>query len=200
MGQAVGEAMGQRDELKNRHPPKAVEYLIGRLIPRGQREHIIGDMHERYQSPLRYLADAVTAAPAAILCQIRRATPPLFLMLEALVVYVSFLGGAALLPGMFGPVPFAQISRTTAIVMAGLLIRDAYASFPSESRRKLIASVYLAVYFSCGTMFLWADITKDLTLFPGPLTACPGLVISSAAVSLLRIWIEKPRKDRLRSA
>ena len=68
---------------------------------------MLGDLHERYKSPARYLADAITTAPFVILSRIRRATDPQFLLLEALLIYASYVVVAwyqdrALLAGQSG--------------------------------------------------------------------------------------------------
>jgi hypothetical protein len=189
--------MGQRDELKNLRPPRSIEFLIGLLIPRARREDVLGDMHERYRSQIAYAADAVTAVPAAILCQIRRATPAPFLLLEVLLVYASYLAGAVLMSWADGPPRLATVSRTTLVVLIGLLLHHAYADFPSKSRLKLIASVYQAIYFSGGTTYFWMLVTGNYhTVFLSILSENAGVFISSALISLLRIWIEMRRKDR----
>jgi hypothetical protein len=107
-------------------PPKFVEFLVGRLLPRPCREPVLSDIHERNRSPLGYVADAASAVPAAIVRQIHRATPTLFLLLEAFVVYASFLAAAIWRRRIDGPPDFLWVARLTVLVMAGLLWRDAY--------------------------------------------------------------------------
>jgi hypothetical protein len=46
-------------------PPKWLEKLVGVLLPASERETILGDLAERYSSPLRYVVDALSVLWAA---------------------------------------------------------------------------------------------------------------------------------------
>ena len=72
-------------------PSKKLEMLAAFLIPPASREEVLGDLHERYKSPGRYLFDAFSTAPFVILSRIRRTTDPQLLLMEALLLYASFL-------------------------------------------------------------------------------------------------------------
>jgi hypothetical protein len=185
--------------MSNPTPPRFLEFVAGLLLPRAYREQVLGDMHERFTSPLGYVADAASAVPAAIVGQIRRATPAPFLLLEALIVYASYLGAALCLRLIDGPPDFLQAARITAVVMCGLLLRDAYYPRPSPSRRILIGSVYHAVYFSNGLVWAW-HLVRPNHLFPSIMTSMVGLGISSVLICVLRIWIETPGQGRPRRA
>ena len=67
--------------MSNMTPPKVLVFLVRLLLPRTCREHVLGDLHERYRSPFGYAADGANAIAAAIVGQIRRATPARFLLL-----------------------------------------------------------------------------------------------------------------------
>jgi hypothetical protein len=54
------------------HPPKLVEALIERLVPRACRENVTGDWHERYRSTPQYLLTVLTELPFIVASQIRR--------------------------------------------------------------------------------------------------------------------------------
>jgi hypothetical protein len=185
--------------MSNPTPPRLLEFLTGLLLPRDYREQVLGDMQERYTSPLGYLADAASAVPAAIIGQIRRATSPAFVLLEALLVYASYLGAALCLHSIDGSPDFLQAAAITGVVMLGLLLRDAYYPRPSPSRRSLITSVYHAVYFSNGLVWAW-HLVRPNHLFPSIMTSLLGLGISSVLICLLRIWIETQGQDRPRGA
>jgi hypothetical protein len=199
LGQAVGKAMGQGNTVSPA-PPRFLEFLAGLLLPSACREHVLGDLHERFSSPLGYIADLATAVPAVIITQIRRATPYPFLLLEVLVVYVSFLVASLWVSRIDGPPDYSQLARFTAFVMAGLLLRDAYSARPSPSRLRLIASVYLTVYFSCGAQWIWQSIHPNSNPSFRMMTSLFGLFISSVLISMLRIWIEQLGKNRPRGA
>ena len=59
----------------NRQPPAFLERLVARLLPRASREHVLGDLAERYTSPARYIVDAGRTIPFVVGSQLRRAAP-----------------------------------------------------------------------------------------------------------------------------
>jgi hypothetical protein len=54
------------------HPPKLIEAIVERLVPPACREHVLGDLSERYESPGQYMMDAVRTIPLVIASQVRR--------------------------------------------------------------------------------------------------------------------------------
>jgi hypothetical protein len=57
-------------------PPKWLERVVEFLLPSDYREHVLGDLYERYQSPAQYARDAFRTAPRVIWCHIRRTFAP----------------------------------------------------------------------------------------------------------------------------
>ena len=53
-------------------PPALIDALVRRLVPPACREHVVGDLWERYTSPRHYALDAVRTIPAVVASQIRR--------------------------------------------------------------------------------------------------------------------------------
>jgi hypothetical protein len=53
-------------------PPAAFESLVGLLVPPVAREHVLGDLAERYTAPGPYVLDALGTVPAVVISQIRR--------------------------------------------------------------------------------------------------------------------------------
>ena len=82
----------ERQPSLNRRPPAFVDALVRRLIPPASREHVLGDLWERYRSPAHFLSDAVRALPFVVSSQIRRAVDPMLLALQAAMVFGG-LGG-----------------------------------------------------------------------------------------------------------
>lgn len=93
-----------------------------------------------------------------------------------------------------------QVARLTAIIMAGLLLRDAYSIRPIPPRwMKLIdPRIYQTVYFSCGLQWAWQCFYVNLNLFPRIMTSQVGIFISVILLSLLRRRIEKDRLQGMR--
>ena len=71
-------------------PSKAAETLLAILIPPACREHVLGDLQERYVRPSQYFTDALSAVPVVILSRIRRVTDPQVLLIEAFALYLAF--------------------------------------------------------------------------------------------------------------
>jgi hypothetical protein len=75
-------------------PPKILEDLAKALIPPACREEVLGDLYERYKSPAQYLGDLVSTLPFVALSRIMRITDIRLLLMDALLVYGSFLAAA----------------------------------------------------------------------------------------------------------
>ena len=58
-------------------PPALVDAVIRLLIPPACREHVLGDLWERYTSPRQYVIDALRTLPFVICSQMRRTFDPL---------------------------------------------------------------------------------------------------------------------------
>jgi hypothetical protein len=115
-------------------PPKFLESLVTLLLPPAVREQVLGDIHERYESPVKYIVDAASVVPAAIFGQLRRAMPIPFRLLEVLIVYSSVFVGGRLLSVLDVPPPSpSQVAHLTMVALAGLVWHDLYYVRPSES-------------------------------------------------------------------
>jgi hypothetical protein len=75
-------------------PSKTAEAIVGTLIPPVCREEVLGDLHERYISPRKYVLEALRTIPLVIVSRIRRTADPQVLLMQAFAWYVSFLGAA----------------------------------------------------------------------------------------------------------
>jgi len=109
-------------------PPKVLESLAKDLIPPACREEVLGDLYERYKSPAQYLGDLLSTLPFVVLSRIRRTTSIRWLLVDALLVYGSFLAGSwyrarTLVTDEGGLVHLAIPSGLT---LLGLLIGEAF--------------------------------------------------------------------------
>lgn len=57
-------------------PPAVIENMVRLLVPPASREHVMGDLSERYRSPRQYLMDAFQSLPLIIASQVRRTSNP----------------------------------------------------------------------------------------------------------------------------
>jgi hypothetical protein len=57
-------------------PSKIVEAIVAALVPPACREEVLGDLHERFKSPLQYFFEAVCTVQLVILSRMRRTADP----------------------------------------------------------------------------------------------------------------------------
>ena len=69
-----------------------LERLARLIMPPMVRESIVGDLVERYRSPLQFAAETVRVLPFVIIGQFRRSTEAPMLMLQAFIL-LACLGG-----------------------------------------------------------------------------------------------------------
>jgi hypothetical protein len=179
--------MGQGTGLMKPVPPRLAEALVGFLIPPACREHVLGDLHERYTSPIQYFIDVLATVPLVILSRIRRTTDPVVLLMEAFVLYVSFLAAAAyferaLLNDQMG---LFRLALPAAIAIVALVLSDAY----DNPRRKSPLKPMLGSAFSVACAFLSQAVLSaghSSLALSGWIVVCGGGV-SILLVSTLRI-------------
>src|SRR6185503_10675964 len=90
-----GRCLGRRHmvERMETRPPPLTEKLVRALIPPASREHVVGDLNERYVSPRQYLCDALRALPWLIASRLRRTTHPIGFVLGAAYLWWAVFYG-----------------------------------------------------------------------------------------------------------
>src|SRR5579875_1940864 len=94
MGQAVGQALDEGDELMASDPPKIVERLLSLLLPPACREEVMGDMYESCDSLGEYIRQAIRVVPMVIFSRMRRTADAQVLLMQSAALYLSFLAAA----------------------------------------------------------------------------------------------------------
>jgi len=173
-------------------PSKAAEALLGILIPPACREQVLGDLYERYTSPSRYFGDALSAVPCVVISRIRRTTDPQVLLMEAIALYLSFVG-VAWISGqsafLYEPWGLLRLAIPTAVTLIALVLADAYADPANRSAIKpmLQAALCIGLAFLSQATFWATDpdlaVPVRIMLFGGG--------ISLVLVSTLRIFFPK---------
>ena len=203
-------------------PPQFLGSVARWLLPPVCREHVLGDLQERYRSPLGYLADAAGAVPAAMIGQILTVTPLPFILIEAILVYASFFA-AAIHSREMGPpwmhATSSQLAAATGLVMIESLWCDSREQPPagralravsglrrdlklrrtSFGFRLLLASVDARAYFiysSWMVCMLWQMLFPASHLFPGITTVLRGVMVALILISPLRIWLRMRQRSR----
>jgi hypothetical protein len=152
-----------------------IDTIVRLSIPAPCREHVVGDLWERYRSPGAFLLDAVRTVPFIVASQIRRTTTGGAVVIQAFVLVVGFAVGAGGLVTPIAPV---------AAALLGLVLRDAYKSCVSVSAGQVVRD--LAV----GAGFVAASQVGLALLRPSLLLSLPAVVSSTIAfgmVFLLRL-------------
>jgi hypothetical protein len=168
-------------------PSKTVEAIVGPLIPPACREEVLGDLFERYTSPLQYGLDALSTVPLVIASRVRRTSDPQVRLMQAVVLYLSFLSAVWFEDGAFlyEHWGLARLVLPAAMTLLGLTIADCYAKpvqvFPVTLVRGLVFGLGFAYLSQAG---LWAG-SPDLAI-PG-WSMFYGSAVGAFLVSALRI-------------
>lgn len=128
-------------------PPRIADAIVALLIPPACREEVLGDLQERCKSGAQYVADALSTIPFVIVSRIRRTADPQVLLIQAFVLYLSFLGavwfGDRTLLGEHGGL--ARLTIPVVMAVAGLIVDDAYAKPGPRSATSLARGPVLGV-------------------------------------------------------
>ena len=147
-------------------PSKATEAIVAVLLPPACREEVLGDLHERYRSPLQYGVEALCTVPLVILSRIRRTSEPRVLLIQAFALYASFLTAAwfkdaGLLQAQWG---LLRLAVPPGMALLGLILEDAYATPGHRSPLKLLRGPLLGFGLAVGSQAVFRAGKSDLAL------------------------------------
>lgn len=133
----------------NSGPSKTVEAIVAVFVPPACREEVLGDLHERYSSSRQHILDALRTVPLVIVSRMRRTADPQILVIQAFVLYVSFLGAAwlrdrALLSEQWG---LLRLAIPAALTIVALILDDTYANPGRRSTLNLARGPVLGLIF-----------------------------------------------------
>jgi hypothetical protein len=172
MGEALGQrgqGVGQRDRVipspdvtpspkmtaSRIEPPRGLEAIVGFLTPPACREVLLGDLQERYRSPLHYISDAWYAIPCVVYSRVRRTADPGILLMDAMLLYVSFIAAAWQLDRqlLFERLGLLRLAIPVVVALMVVMLGDAYAR-PMErtgkrSSLRPLMQATLAVGIAC---------------------------------------------------
>jgi hypothetical protein len=69
-------------------PPVVIEAVIAAALPPAAREHVLGDLRERFSTTPQYVADAARVVPRVVWSQVRRRADPLLVVVQASFLWV----------------------------------------------------------------------------------------------------------------
>jgi hypothetical protein len=132
----MGKAMGESSGMIVASPPKSLEKVISFCLPAPCRDVVLGDLQERYTSVRGYLLDALSVVPLVILSRMRRESDPQVLLIEGLVLTLSFMAAAWLNDSAFLNDSWAlvQLAVPAAVALIVVLFADVYGD-PTRSSR-----------------------------------------------------------------
>ena len=166
--------MDRRPTLETR-PPVLIDAVVRALIPPVCREHVIGDLWERYRSPWQFVLDAAGTIPFVIASQIRRTSTLAGVVIHAFVLFVSL--------GASSRRPVAAIAALGG-AMLGFVLRDAYKCGISISVRRV------ATDLAFGASGLIASQAIVALARPGqllPLSSYAVCAVAFGVIFLLRL-------------
>jgi hypothetical protein len=124
-------------------PPAWLARLAAAVIPPDAREHVIGDLCERYRSPRLFIADVLRTLPFALATRIRR-TSVIGMWPFLAAMMIGFLGAG---PGLR---VWARGFAPTVALLVGYMFRDAYriANPGRRWRQGVLDAAVVAVFVS----------------------------------------------------
>ena len=155
------------------HPSPLLESVLSRLLPVAVRDEVLGDLYERYQSPLQYLLAGVAIVPIAVFCRIRRTADPQVTLTVACLLYLCYLGTA----WFTTPTSSTRLALPPALTLLGIVLADVYARRPGTIGAPAVGTALaLAAELAVPAALPWALVAP---------AAAAGLVFASATRSLL---------------
>ena len=172
-------------------PPVLIDRVVRALIPPAAREAVIGDLWERYRSPLTYALEALCVMPFIITSQVRRTANIPMLGVQAFGLFVGF-GGFVVNAAPLDVPRWLRAAVPTIAAMIALILRDAYRSEQNPVRRAALDVVIavICVLLSQAALFALSmngAISGDWLLTIQPRRALV-LILGLAMVFCLRVW------------
>ena len=186
--------MEPRSPQMEARPPELMDRVVGWLIPPASREAVIGDLWERYSSPLRYVSEAMRILPFVIFSQIRRTSNIPMLGIVAFTFFVCFGGFAVNGPPIDVP-RWLRAAIPTIAVLAGLILRDVYRGSERQPARGAAFDVVTAAVCIVISQAVLAGLSAVADLSPDwVLTVTPRRVLLTAfglaTVFCFRMWAD----------
>jgi hypothetical protein len=113
------------DDLRKSGPPAALSALLRLLIPPPAREAVLGDLEERYRSPIHYASEGIRTMPYLIASRARRTSSIAIVGLQTFVLIACLGVTLPDLPGQNVP-SWAQGGIPAAAALLALMLRAVY--------------------------------------------------------------------------
>jgi len=166
--------MDRRPTLETR-PPVLIDAVVRALIPPACREHVVGDLWERYRSPWQFGLDAARTIPFVLASQIRRTSTFAGVVIHAFLLCVSVGVGVGRL--------WAAVAAVSGALL-GFILRDAYRRVPSVTVKHVALDL---LYGAVGLLGSQAIVALLLPAWLLPLSAYAACVAGFTVIFLLRL-------------
>ena len=149
------------------HSSEVVLKVVRALVPPASREHVLGDLLERCESPRQFLRETLRALPYVIWSRLRRTTHPLWLLIVG-----AFLSWGVFWANLQNSVAAALIPAL--LTLAVYALRDVYRAPVSSWLRASLADIWIAavaVLLSQALLFVFAPslmLARTTLLFGFP--------------------------------
>jgi hypothetical protein len=131
-------------DLRRGRPPAPLSRLFGLLIPPPAREAVLGDLEERYRSPIQYASEGLGIMPYLIASSARRTSSIAIVGLQTFVLIACLGVTLPDLPGLSVP-SWAQGGIPAAAALIALVLRAVYRGEEAPVRSGLYDAVAAAV-------------------------------------------------------
>jgi hypothetical protein len=173
----------------NSVPPKALEALVAIFVPPACREEVLGDLYERYRSPLQYGFEAALTIPLVIVSRVRRTADPQMLLIQASALYASFLGAAWLNGGGLVRDEWwsLRLASPAGMALLGVVLEDVYSRPGWRTRWQLVRGPLVGVGLAIASQgMLWmGNPGLAVPRWPFLFGCAAGLLLSSAVRMIL---------------
>ena len=139
-------------------PPALMEAVVRLLTPAACREHVLGDLCERYRSRRQYAFEALTTIPFVVASRIRRTSSIGLLTLQVIGVCVGFWTSP--------PFGLAEMTAAAAGALIMLLARDAYRGSVQAWPRTAAGDVLAAVAGAVAAQAVLAAVAHSSSFNP----------------------------------
>jgi hypothetical protein len=131
-------------DLRKSGPPAPLSGLLRLLIPPPAREGVLGDLEERYRSPIQYASEGIQAMPYLIASRARRTSSVAIVGLQTFVLIACLGVTLPDLPGQTIP-SWVQGGIPAAAALLALALRAVYRGEESPVKSGLLDAIAAAV-------------------------------------------------------
>ncbi len=169
-------------------PPGVLQAVIAIFIPPACREEVLGDLHERCTSPIQYCRESIRTVPLVVLSRIRRTADPPLLLMNALVLYLSYFTVAWLVDraALYDQWGLLRLALPGLVTLLGLVLGDAYAKPGRRSPLRMTRGPLLGLAWALLLEAALGTSRSGLTL-PFWIALCGGALglLLTSAIRLL---------------